>query len=289
MQNVSKVTHFRIPPIRCFSIPFYRHQIPNDLSRLSGNPHRLTAAGRHVNLRHLSSKGNTIMTQHDGSNGGAVSGSARVTTSINGMAENVPTKKRQNVTIEFPPASVADDEAFTAALTDIINAAYTETEAGIFKPGYLRTSANDVAEFLKAGSLAVASIPATTSDATSNTTSGRTPLGCISIKRLSKNRAELGLFAVAMSQRGSGLGRDLMTWAERWCSDNLGGPGVAVVQLDLLVPTHFDHLFKKRLDVWYTRLGYKVVGRRDFALDYPNLAPQLAGPTEYRMYEKTLA
>ncbi|KAI0841412.1 hypothetical protein F5Y06DRAFT_219384 [Hypoxylon sp. FL0890] len=214
--------------------------------------------------------------------------SAESPASINGTVSEVPTEKEQKVTIEIPPPSVADDEAFTAALTDIINAAYSETEGGIFKPGYLRTSIRDVAKFLKAGTLAVASIPTTTSDATPKATSGRTPLGCISIKKLSENRAELGLFAVAMSQRGSGIGRDLLAWAERWCLENLGGPGVAIVQLDLLVPTHFDHPFKKRLDVWYTRLGYKIVGRRDFALDYPDLAPQLAGPTEYRMYEKTL-
>ncbi|KAI1142046.1 hypothetical protein F5Y05DRAFT_213167 [Hypoxylon sp. FL0543] len=208
--------------------------------------------------------------------------------SLKGTAPELPTKKEQNVTIEIPPASVANDEAFTAALTEIINAAYGETEAGIFKPGYLRTSTSAVAKFLKAGTLAVASLPNITSEGSPKTTSGRTPLGCISIKQLSENRAELGLFAVAMSERGNGLGRDLLEWAEQWCRDNLGGPGVAIAQLDLLVPTYFDHPFKKRLDVWYTRLGYRIVGRRDFALDYPDLAPQLAGPTEYRMYEKTL-
>lgn len=224
------------------------------------------------------------MTGANGANGASPVPSS----SLNDTASNAPTKKEQNVTIEIPPASVAEDEAFTAALTEIINAAYSETEAGIFKPGYLRTSASEVAKFLKAGTLVVASIPAPTSDPTPKSASGRTPLGCISIKKLSENRAELGLFAVAMSQRGNGVGRDLMAWAERWCHDNLGGPGVAVAQLDLLVPTHFDHPFKKRLDVWYTRLGYRIVGRRDFALDYPDLAPQLAGPTEYRMYEKTL-
>lgn len=226
------------------------------------------------------------MTQSNGANGANGTGEAPSSSTNNG-ASGVPAKE-QNVTIEIPPASVAEDEVYTEALTEIINAAYSETEAGIFKPGYLRTSASDVAKFLKAGTLVVASVPTTASNTPPKSTSGRLPLGCISIKKLSEHRAELGLFAVAVSQRGNGVGRDLMAWAEQWCRDNLGGPGVAVAQLDLLVPTHFDHPFKKRLDVWYTRLGYKIVGRRDFALDYPDLAPQLAGPTEYRMYEKTL-
>ncbi|KAI1101823.1 hypothetical protein F4804DRAFT_314808 [Jackrogersella minutella] len=226
------------------------------------------------------------MTQHDTPTTEVISASAAIAASTvppaptNGPASDLPSKGEKNVTIEVPAASIADDEAFVGALTDLINAAYGEAEAGIFKPGYLRTSASDVAKFLKAGDLVVASVP---------TTPGRTPLGCISIRKLGANRAELGLFAVAMAQRGSGIGRDLMGWAERWCRDELGGgPGVAIAQLELLVPTHFDHPFKARLDLWYTRRGYRVTGRRDFALDYPDLAPLLAGPTEYRVYEKTL-
>ncbi|KAI2466320.1 hypothetical protein F4781DRAFT_406033 [Annulohypoxylon bovei var. microspora] len=191
-------------------------------------------------------------------------------------------KKAPNVAIEFPHISLADDESFTAALADLVNAGYGEAEAGIFKPGYLRTSASDIAKFITAGDLVVASVT------TPKSTSGRVPLGCISIKKLSENRAELGLFAVVIEQRGSGIGRDLMDWAEQWCLDNLGGPGVAIAQLDLLFPTHFAHPFKARLDTWYTKRGYRITGSRDFALDYPSLAPLLAGPTEYRVYERTL-
>ncbi|KAI1089048.1 hypothetical protein F5B19DRAFT_495792 [Rostrohypoxylon terebratum] len=198
------------------------------------------------------------------------------------VAGGSPSKKVSDVAIEFPDVSFADDEGFTTALADVVNVGYAEAEAGIFKPGYLRTSASEIAGFIKAGVLIVASVPSP------ETPSSRVPLGCISLKKLGENRAELGLFAVAIEQRGSGIGRDLIDWAERWCLDNLGGPGVAIVQLDLLVPTHFTHQFKVRLDLWYTKRGYRMTGSRDFTLDYPHLAPQLAGPTEYRLYEKTL-
>ncbi|KAI2620732.1 hypothetical protein GGS26DRAFT_307001 [Hypomontagnella submonticulosa] len=209
-------------------------------------------------------------------------------TLANAVPSELQTTNEQSVAIEIPPASIADDESFTTALTDIINAAYGEAEAGIFKPGYSRTSPSDVATQLRAGSLAVATKSSPVSDNTGGLTSGRIPLGCISIRKLNKTRAELGMFAVAMSQRGTGIGRDLIAWAERWCRDELGGPGVAVAQLELLVPTHFEHAFKVRIGAWYARLGYQIVGRRDFALDYPHLAPLLAGPTEYRVLEKTL-
>ncbi|KAI0888753.1 uncharacterized protein GGS22DRAFT_62764 [Annulohypoxylon maeteangense] len=200
----------------------------------------------------------------------------------NGDVVNGSPSKASNLTIEFPHISLAEDEGFTTALTELVNAGYSEAEAGIFKPGYLRTSASEIASFIKTGILVVASAPSP------ETTSKRIPLGCISIKKLAENRAELGLFAVAIEQRGSGIGRDLMDWAEKWCLDNCGGSGVAIAQLDLLVPTHFTHTFKVRLELWYTKRGYSLTGSRDFALDYPSLAPQLAGPTEYRVYEKTL-
>ncbi|XXG99380.1 hypothetical protein Hte_005717 [Hypoxylon texense] len=206
-------------------------------------------------------------------------------------SSKTPTKEQQdikeNATIAIPPASVADDETYIATLVDVINAAYGEAEAGIFKPGYVRTTAQGVAETLKAGELVVASVSPEPPGP------GPVPVGCISIKRLGAARAELGMFAVGAARRGTGLGRDLIAFAERWCRDALGGgPGaaaaVAVAQLDLLVPTHMEHAFKVRLGAWYGRLGYTMVGSRDFALDYPHLAPLLAGPTEYRVFEKTL-
>ncbi|KAI4859840.1 hypothetical protein F4820DRAFT_138719 [Hypoxylon rubiginosum] len=208
-------------------------------------------------------------------------------------SSKTPTKEQQdikeNATIELPPASVADDAIYVATLVDIINAAYNETEADIFKPGYVRTTPQGVEEILRAGELAVASVPAAAASSSPPAgSSGRVPVGCISIKKLGATRAELGMFAVGPAQRGTGLGRDLIAFAERWCRDALGGPGVAVAQLDLLVPTHVEHAFKARLGAWYGRLGYRMVGSRDFALDYPRLAPLLAGPTEYRVFEKTL-
>ncbi|KAI1386078.1 uncharacterized protein F4822DRAFT_408874, partial [Hypoxylon trugodes] len=186
--------------------------------------------------------------------------SGEVSTITNGTSSDSLAK----ITIEIPPTSVADDETFVTTIVGTVNAAYAQDEAGIFKPGYLRTKT------------------------TPQSPSGRTPLGCISIRKLSDTRGELGLFAVSLDQRGRGFGRDLLVFAENWCRDNLGGPGVAISQVDLLVPTHFEHPFKVRLNAWYSKLGYQLVGRQDFAVEYPSLAPQLAGPTEYRLYEKKL-
>ncbi|KAF3061435.1 hypothetical protein GL218_03920 [Daldinia childiae] len=191
-----------------------------------------------------------------------------------------PMKLGQDIIIEIPPTSAADDEAFVAALVEIINAAYTETEGDIFKPGYLRTSGQDIATLLRSSELAVAS--------QHTSSGGRIPLGCISIQKLGETRAELGLFAVVAELRGNGLGRDLLEFAEQHCLSELGDSGAVVTQLNVLFPKHFEHPFKIRLQKWYMKLGYQIVRHRDFLLDYPQLAPLLTGPTEYRMLEKKL-
>ncbi|KAI1763285.1 hypothetical protein GGR53DRAFT_467459 [Hypoxylon sp. FL1150] len=81
--------------------------------------------------------------------------------------------------IEVPPPSVLDDDVITATLVDLINAAYNEASADFFQPGYLRTSTQGVIDTVKAGELAVASVPA---DTPFKSKSGRVPVGCISIK-----------------------------------------------------------------------------------------------------------
>ena len=81
------------------------------------------------------------------------------------------------------------------------------------------------------------------------------------------------------------MGRQLVLFAEGSCRDK----GCTVMQLELLVPTTFNHGFKNRMQAWYLRMGYSIVQLGQFGQRYPALAPLLAGPTEYRIFEKALA
>ncbi|KAI1370259.1 hypothetical protein F4677DRAFT_438945 [Hypoxylon crocopeplum] len=97
------------------------------------------------------------------------------------------------------------------------------------------------------------------------------------------NRDELGIRAVQRTERGTKLGRDLVAFAEGLCRDNLRGPGMAVTQLELFVPTYIEHVSKTSLEVSSTRLGYRIVGTVNFTKCYPKLAPLPAGrATELR-------
>lgn len=75
------------------------------------------------------------------------------------------------------------------------------------------------------------------------------------------------------------------------------------MQLHLLVPTGFEHTFKMRLRAWYKRMGYTEVSAegdgehgegsteskgKDVASEFPELAPLLAGPALFYVFEKKL-
>ncbi|KAI0592876.1 hypothetical protein F4775DRAFT_597767 [Biscogniauxia sp. FL1348] len=200
------------------------------------------------------------------------------------------------ITIEFPPARLANDARFVGALARIVNAAYLETEADIFKPGYQRTTSDSIASLVRAGQLAVAFLPLPLPppqlEEAGVDWEGKVPIGCISIRHAARY-GELGMLALDAAHRGRGLGRDLVGFAERHCG---AGPlGLPALRLELLVPTAWEHPFKARLLRWYRRMGYVPLMRdeeeeeaREFAREYPELAPLLAGPAELRVLEKVL-
>ncbi|KAI0469591.1 hypothetical protein F4859DRAFT_136042 [Xylaria cf. heliscus] len=180
------------------------------------------------------------------------------------------------------PAS-ASDAPLVAALTHLVNSVYGEAERSIYKTSFERTSAAQIEEYIQAGQLAAAFPPANNNNNDNETP--KQPIGCIFIKKLSPTTGEFGMLAVSPTHRSTGLGRALVRFAEdRFRQD----PGVGVARLELLVPVHFEHAGKTRLQAWYARLGYVMTELRDFGLEYPALNALLAGPTEYRVFEKTL-
>lgn len=196
-----------------------------------------------------------------------------------------------NIRIVIPPAAAADDKELVTSITEIVNEVYIETESDLFVPGYKRTENSEVANFLRAGQLAVAYLD---EDASSGTSSGegssdvrilpRQVVGCVCIKRLSPTLGEFGMLALNPTYRGGGLGTRMAEFAENHSREQ----GCSKMQLEILIPLTFHHAFKTRLLKWYIRMGYQLVKLGDFVEDYPAIAPLLAGPTEYRVFEKPL-
>lgn len=148
------------------------------------------------------------------------------------------------------------------ALARIVNAAYDTGEVGIWRPGWQRVTADRMRELVAADEIAVA-------------WDGDTPVGCVRIQRLDEHAAMFGMLSVDPAAHGSGLGRALIAFAE-------GAYDVAEMELELLIPRGAPHPSKVRLHDWYTRLGYRQVGRRDFE------EPDLTRPADLFVYRKNL-
>ena len=156
-----------------------------------------------------------------------------------------------------------------AELTEMINAAYAAGEDGMWVPGTTRVDEHEVQALVDAGELLVLERDGAVA-------------GCVRVHAVDATTAELGLLSAA--RRDGGAGRELVALAERWACDR----GLARMQLSLLVPQFGTHPFKARLHDWYSRLGYRETGRRDFADVLPESARLLTTPCDLVFYDKAL-
>ena len=107
---------------------------------------------------------------------------------------------------------------------------------------------------------------------------------CVRIQQLDDYTGEFGMLAVDEKHQGNGIGRALIQFAEEKCkSENL-----QKMQLELLVPQEGSHPFKTILEKWYTRIGYDPVHTETVESLFPDLAPQLAIPCQFIIFQKEL-
>jgi GNAT superfamily N-acetyltransferase len=175
------------------------------------------------------------------------------------------------IEVELLAAAESDDAELMARITELTNQVYAVAEEGLWTAGATRTTLDEVVEFTRAGQIAVARL------------SGRV-VGCVRVQRLDEDTGEFAMLAAEPAQRGLGVGRELLLFAER----KSRAEGARSMQLELLVPRGWTHPAKVFLDAWYTRLGYRV--SRTGAMDeaYPALAPLLATHCDFVIYEKPL-
>jgi GNAT superfamily N-acetyltransferase len=174
--------------------------------------------------------------------------------------------------IQLLPTAAGDDANVTLRIARLINQVYAVAEDGLWIDGATRTTAAEVAELIRAGEIAVARLR------------GRI-VGCVRIQRLDEQTGEFGMLVADTAHRGVGIGRELVRFAERKCS----AEGLSTVQLELLVPRGWTHPTKEFLAAWYSRIGYRVARTGTIDEAYPALAPLLATPCDFVIYQKALA
>ncbi|MCR6488099.1 GNAT family N-acetyltransferase [Amycolatopsis sp. OK19-0408] len=174
--------------------------------------------------------------------------------------------------MEIEKLEPSADRAVIERIAALVNQVYAESEKGLWQGSTDRTSADEVAGFVRAGEIAVAFVDGDFA-------------GSVRVRRLDDATGEFGMLAADPARRGAGVGRELVAFAERSCR----AAGCREMQLELLVPREWTHPSKQFLAEWYDRLGYRVTHRADLAEDYPHLAPSLATPCDFLVYRKALA
>jgi ribosomal protein S18 acetylase RimI-like enzyme len=156
-------------------------------------------------------------------------------------------------------------------ITDLVNHVYAVSERGLWQDDATRTTVDEVRALSRAGELVVAEH------------SGEVT-GVVRVQMLDGQTGEFGMLAVDPTLRGHGIGRDLVHFAEDFTRDS----GRRYMQLELLVPRDWVLESKQFLAAWYDRIGYQLqrVGRIEES--YPDLAPMLGTPADFRTYRKEL-
>ncbi|GII82220.1 GNAT family N-acetyltransferase [Sphaerisporangium siamense] len=173
--------------------------------------------------------------------------------------------------IQLLPSAASGDAALVAGLTELVNQVYAVAEEGLWAEGAARTTTGEMAGLIAAGEIAVARV------------SGEIA-GGVRVRRPAGGEGEFGMLVSAPGHRGSGVGRELVRFAEDLSRDR----GLGVMRLELLVPRGRRHPGKVFLEEWYTRRGYRLSGTRDVADGHPHLAPLLATPCDIHVYRKPL-
>jgi GNAT superfamily N-acetyltransferase len=174
-------------------------------------------------------------------------------------------------TIEVLPPTTANDQRLVAEIVDLVNLVYADAEAGLWVDGATRTTTTDMEEMIASHQIAVARVDDQI-------------VGCIRIQQLDGTVGEFGMLATHPERRAEGIGRDLIRFAE----DLSTRRGMAIMQLELLVPRGWSHPTKVFLDDWYTRIGYRPVRTGTIEEGYPQLAPLLAASCDFVVYHKPL-
>lgn len=165
-----------------------------------------------------------------------------------------------------------EEAALAERLAALVNAVYGASEAGLWRDGSERTGAAEMAELIRAGEIAVATLDGEL-------------VGCVRVRDLHDDTGELGILAGAPNRRGVGVGTALVAFAEGISR----GRGRGAMRLELLVPRERPHPSKVFLDGWYRRIGYRPISTRSVEDAHPELVADLATPCDFVVYEKPLA
>ena len=179
--------------------------------------------------------------------------------------------RAEAIAVERLEPAVGRDAAVVDRLTRLVNDVYEVAERGLWRDGATRTTAAEMADLVHAGQIAVAR------------RDGHI-VGSVRLHDVSDDTSEFGMLVADHDERGIGVGRALVDFAERRGRER----GLRAIQLELLVPRTWSHPSKEFLKAWYGRSGYRIIRATSIDDAHPHLAPLLATPCDVEVHEKAL-
>jgi GNAT superfamily N-acetyltransferase len=177
----------------------------------------------------------------------------------------------ETITVRVLDSADSRDARLVDKLTGLINGVYATAESGLWRDGATRTTASELAELIGAGQIAIAARDGQIA-------------GAVQIHDVADDVSEFGMLVAAPDQRGTGVGRALLAFAEQQGRKR----GLRAMQLELLVPRTWRHPSKEFLKGWYGRSGYRLIRTTTIDDAHPHLAPLLATPCDLEVHEKPL-
>jgi GNAT superfamily N-acetyltransferase len=177
----------------------------------------------------------------------------------------------ETIAVRVLDSTLSHDARLVDELTGLINRVYATAESGLWRDGTTRTTADELAELIAARQIAVADRDGQLA-------------GAVRIHDVADDASEFGMLVAAPDQRGTGVGRALLAFAERHSRER----GLRAIQLELLVPRTWRHPSKEFLKAWYGRRGYQLIRTTTIDEAHPHLTPLLATPCHVEVREKPL-
>lgn len=163
-----------------------------------------------------------------------------------------------------------EDADLLGRLVRLINDAYATAEEGLWLSGVARTDPDQTSGAIAVGRVLVAHLDGVLA-------------GTIQTQGMDGHDPSFGTLAVDAAFNGRGVGSALVQRVEL----EAAALGAKSMRLEVLV-TNPPHPHLERLASWYSRLGYREVGRTGLLEISPHEVAFLARPCEVSLMQKTL-
>lgn len=160
----------------------------------------------------------------------------------------------------------------TTRLAELVNSVYGDAESDLWKPNTsTRTNPVEIADHIKKGELLVARLNGNI-------------VGVCKVCHSSEGICEFGMLAADPDCRGVGIGRELVSSAEKWARN----AGYETMRLELLTPRDGINKTKEFLKVWYTRIGYAPAFTVPFEEEFEHRINDFAQACDFTVWLKPL-